>query len=316
MKMNLNRREAILGGASLLSLSACGAPQRYTEALLDWRADPTYAGFIVAKALNYYSDKGLNIEFSEGSGGANAAIQIGGGKTVVGTSSGSATAIALSKGIPIKSTAVIYQTIPTVVFSLATSEIFTPQDMPGKRIGLVSGSVTVNEFQALLNAQGIDRSSIVEIGVQNDPTPLLNGDVDMLVDYYELLPAVLMSQGHELNIIRLGKFGVDMYGLNIIANQKFAESEYGRESIDQFTSASIRGYEFLRENPREALEIYAEVYPEKKRAYLQESFARVSEMLAGSEIGSQTVEGWASTISTLNDLKLLENPVGPNSIIL
>jgi ABC-type nitrate/sulfonate/bicarbonate transport system substrate-binding protein len=56
-----------------------------------------------------------------------------GTKYWIGTSSGTATAIGRSNGLPIKSLAVYYRKTPSAIFSRAEDRIAHPRDLYGKR---------------------------------------------------------------------------------------------------------------------------------------------------------------------------------------
>jgi ABC-type nitrate/sulfonate/bicarbonate transport system substrate-binding protein len=147
--------------------------------LLDWKSEPTYAGFYIAKEKGYFKQQGLDVEIVEGNGATTSAQVIGSTDTyLLGSCSGAATAIARSKGIPIKSLAVLYPNIPTVLYSLTENPILKPTDMIGKRIGLASGSINVDEYRGVVAANKIDRTKIKEVGVGFDVAPLLTKKVD------------------------------------------------------------------------------------------------------------------------------------------
>ena len=114
--------------------------------LIDWKAEPTYAGFFIAKARGFYEQRGLDVEIVEGNGATTAAQLIGAGTYSIGSASGEATAIARSRGIPVKSLAVFYPDVPTVIYSRADTPIRTPADLIGKRIGIINGSITFDGY--------------------------------------------------------------------------------------------------------------------------------------------------------------------------
>src|SRR5215212_10043281 len=136
-------------------------------------------GFYIAKEMGLFSKRGIDISIFEGSGGTLAAQVIAAGTQYqIGSASGGATAIGRARGLPIQSVAVLYSNISTVVFSRSDAPIRTPQDLVGRRIGLVAGSVTVDEYRGLLLANQIDRKQVAEVGVGFDPSPLLLNQVD------------------------------------------------------------------------------------------------------------------------------------------
>lgn len=300
-----------------LGIAACQPrPDSKVDLLLDWKGDPTYTGIYIAKELGYFRDAGLDVTITEGSGGAIAAQMIGVGQSHwIGTSSGSATAIARSKGAAIQSLAVIYPSIPTVLYSLEKAPIKSPAELRGKRIGLVGGSVTVDEFNALLKANNIPASAVRIVGVANDPTALLSGAVDGLVDYGELLPSALRAQGEKIVSFPLSRHGVDMYGLNIIANESHLKSAAKREVAKKVRESIIRGYVFVRERPEQAASIYMRVFPNKDKRYVLASLPIVATELGTGSVGEQSKEGWDRTIAVLTNLGIITTPLSGEGII-
>lgn len=276
--------------------------------LIDWKAEPTYAGFYIAKEKGYYENRGLDVEIVEGNGATTSAQIIGEGSTYfIGSCSGEATAIARSKGIPVRSVAVFYPNVPTVLYSRGDTPIRQPEDMIGKRIGLISGSVTFDEYRGIIAANGLDRSKIIEVGAGFEVAPLLSKQVDGLMNYEELTPVELRLKGYDIVTMRFADFGLKAYSLNLIVNESHTESD--ATTIKAITDATIEGYEFLRSNPDESARIFSKLSPERDPNYIRESIKIVAKLLGPDKVGKQTSQGWNETVSTLRSLNLLEKNV-------
>jgi len=281
---------------------------KHVKLLIDWKAEPTYAGFYLARELGFYKRRGVDVEIAEGSGATVSAQVIGAGdQYLIGSCSGEATAIARSRGIPIRSVAVLYPNVPTVIYSRQDTPIQKPTDLIGKRIGLIDGSISVDEYKGLLAANHIDRSKIKEVSVGWDAAPLLSKKVDGLMNYEELTPIELRLQGHKIAVLRFADFGLKAYSLNLIANDRALATE--DTTIRAVVDGTVEGYEFLRQNPSEAAKIFGHLFPERNPEYVRDSTQVVSKLLGDSKIGAQTQEGWEATISTLKLLGLLDKTV-------
>jgi ABC-type nitrate/sulfonate/bicarbonate transport system substrate-binding protein len=298
---------AVLAAACATERGESQPALRTVQVLIDWKAGPTYAGFYLAKERGFYRRRGLDVEIVEGTGATVAAQVIGAGTSyVIGSSSAEATAIARSQGIPVRSVAVFYPSVPTVVYSRADTPIRNPRDLPGKRIGLTKSSITYEEYRGLLAANNIDRSTIHEVETGFDPAPLLTKQVDGLLDYQELTPAELKADGHDLVLMRLADFGLKAYSLNLIVNDAAMSRE--QTTIRAITEATIEGYEYLRNNPAEAAALFSGMFPASRKAYVVESI-RIVAQLVGDPVGRQTRRGWEQTIATLQGLGLLARAV-------
>lgn len=287
-------------------------PLQKVRFLIDWKAEPTYAGFYIAKQQGFFSKRGLDVEIVEGNGATVAAQLVGAGTYDVASCSGETTAIARAKGIPVRSLAVLYPNVPTVIYSRADNPIRTPQDLPGKRIGIINGSITLDEYRGLLNVQKIDRSRIKEVDVGFEVAPLLQKQVDGLMNYQELTPVELRLQGHDIVTMRFADYGVNAYSLNLISNDSTIAAQ--PDMLKALVEATIEGYTFLRNNPAEAAAIFSKLFPERKSEYVKASIAEVAKLLGTQAIGTQTTAGWENTIATLSGLGLLAKPVAVTEV--
>ena len=298
-----------------LVLSGCssnGDPDRTKiELLLDWKAQMEHAGFFVAISEGYYRSEGLSVEILDGSGAPTTAQLVGNGTYVLGVSSGSATVMARSKGIPVVSLAVINQHSPVVVYSLAASGIKQPRDLVGKRVGVNIGGTKHREFQALLRHLGISEDNIQMMGMtESSPAPLLAGQVDAMLGYTEDQPVTVELRGEEVNRILLADHGIDLYSTNIIGNESFVQSN--EDLVRRFIRASLRGWQKAVENPALAVRAYVAARPESDVSFNRANFQKLLPILdspdvRASGIGAQSADRWTTTSKVLLDLQMIEN---------
>lgn len=312
-------RRTLLGtsAAATVPWRAHAQPLQHLDLLIDWKPCPTYAGFYVARQIDAFARRGLDVRIVEGRGANVAAEMIAQGKEYwIGSSSAAATAIGRSRDLPIRSLAVYYRRTPTVLYSRSEDRIDAPRDLLGKRVGLVRGSTTVDEYNALLIANRIDRSRIKEIEVDLDSTALLDRKVDALLDYEEIAPADLQSQGKRIAVMRLADFGVRIYSLNLIVNEMAWTGSPQRKQTAQLIEEAVQeGYQFVREKPAQAAAIFCRLFPEISPRYVELSMQIVSRQLA-VPIGNQTRIGWEDTLKTLSSLRLLARAVSAEEVAI
>lgn len=316
-------RRLVLAAAltSLCPASAIAQPvpdfAQKVEILLDWKALPTFAGFYLAREMGAFERRGLEVTFAETQGAISSAEMIGSGKPYwIGSSSGIATAIGRSKGQPIKSLAVYYAKTPTVIYTRGEDRIAHPRDLYGKTLGLVPGSITNEEFRALLTANRLDRSKIKETTVTWNAYDLVEKKVDALIDYDEMAPAALIAEGRRITMIRLSDFGVKAYSLNLIVNDDAWADPVRREIARKVEEAVQEGYNLVRERPADAASHFSRLFPRLAPRYVDRSMATVSQQLSGPPTGQQTRAGWEATISTLDALGLLAKPVTVDDVAI
>ena len=64
---------------------------------------------------------------------------------------------------------------------------------------------------ALLKINNIAPSSVTKVVVQNDPTPLVNGEVDGFLSFVDNQPITLELKGYSPVIMMLDDFGFTLY---------------------------------------------------------------------------------------------------------
>lgn len=307
---------AVLLGLSVLA-PAVAQPLTKVEVLLDWKALPTYAGFFIARDLGAFERRGLDVTFGEVQGATPAAQAIGEGTRYwIGTSSGTATAIGRSKGLPIRSLAVYYRKTPSVIYTRGEDRIAHPRDLIGKKVGLVKGSITNEEFRAMLGLNRIDPAKIEIVTVDWDPWALLEKKVDALIDYEEMTPAELLAEGRRILVMRLSDFGVRSYSLNLIVNDAAWASPEKREIAKKVVEAAQEGYSLVNERPADAAAHFSRLFPRLAPRYVDRSIVSVAQQLSPAPVGGQTRQGWQETIDLLGSLKLLAKPVTVDDVAI
>jgi ABC-type nitrate/sulfonate/bicarbonate transport system substrate-binding protein len=317
MRISLLKRRTLLGAAIAGAVPAVSRAQaQHVDLLIDWKPGPTYAGFYLARETEAFKRRGLDVRIVEGHGANVAAEMIGAGKEYwIGSSSASATAIGRSRDLPIRSLAVYYRRSPTVVYSRAEDRIDAPRDLVGKRIGLVAGSTTIDEYHAMLAANRIDRNRVTEVAVDWETTPLLDRTVDALLDYEELAPAELQAEGKRIAVMRLADFGLRTYSLNLVVNEMAWLTEARQKTARQIAEAVQEGYQFVRDKPAESAAIFGKLFPDFSARYLELAMQIVARQLS-PPIGSQTRLGWEDTLKILSNQRLLNRAVSAEEVAI
>lgn len=313
-------RRALLAAATAIPLAAPAIVRGQSglqpvSLLLDWKPMPTYAGFFLAREWGLFAQRGLQVALYEGRGAVvSTQIVAESAEYWIGVSSGVASAIGRSQGLPIKSLSVLYRKTPSVIFSRAERGIVVPTDLHGKRVGLVPGSVTIEEFAGFMAAQHLDRSRITTVAVDWTAAPLLDGRVDALIDYEENLPSELRADGQQIAILRLADAGVQLYSLNIIAREEAWELAEKRSIATRVVEAVQEAYSRLQFAPAAAIASFAPLYPAFPRPYLSQAMSVIVRQLGQQPLGQQTRQGWQATIQQLAQLGLLQRPVTPDEV--
>lgn len=289
----------------------------HVDLLLDWKAAPTYAGFYIARDIGAFKKRGIDVRLVEGHGAAASTELIGKGNDYwIGSSSGAATAIGRAKDQAVRSLAVYYRRTPTAIYARAEDHIDAPRDLYGKKIGLVPGSGTVDEYRALLIANRLDRKRITEVEVDWSAKSLLDHKVDALIDYEEITPAELIAEGKKISTMRIADFGVRLYSLNLIVNDESWAVPGRKATARKIAEALAEGYGVVRDRPRDAATIFKRLFPDSAPRYVDQSMVTVGRQIGTLQIGLQTRVGWEDTLKILTSLGLLARPVGPEEVAI
>ncbi len=131
--------------------------------------------------------------------------------------------------------------------------------MVGKTIGSSSSDITEKMIHYIMEQEGYtsDDVSIIDIGFEH-LSALATGSVD--VTYGSMINhevPQLEKEGFEVNYFFPTDYGMpEYYEMVFITGEKQIEEE--SEKLAKFLRASAKGFDFVKENPEEALDILFE----------------------------------------------------------
>lgn len=235
-----------------------GSKYGAVDVQLSWIKNIEFAGEFFAIEKGYYRDAGFGAVNLVAGGAAGTGVEAGldTGKVWIGMSAPQLTAPAVLNGLPAKIVGATFQKNPFCIVSSAAKPINTPQEMEGKRIGVQDSNQLV--FGALLDANGIDPSSISVVPAQFDPSPLANGEVDGWVSYVTNEPIVLRAKGFENHAMLFADFNLPLVAETFTVKQETIDNE--RDKLKAFLIAEIKGWRDAIADPAESARLAAEVY--------------------------------------------------------
>lgn len=260
---------------------------------------PNMYGWRVAVAQGFFADENIEptLEFVDGSGAAIQQLLAGGGQFA---NPGTGTvAEAIEEGFDevraVGNTnygSVFYLTVP------ADSEIQTPADLEGARIGiseLSGGEVPV--VRGIVAAAGFDPETDVELVPIGEGTALAvqaieNGEVDAYGGSVNDIVAVEV-QGIDLRSLDPGDLS-GVPALPVVTTQSYIDEN--PQVVEGVLRAVARGAEFGQTNPEETLAILMEQSPEQ---FVDETGERIFELILdlwsppeGVMFHGQSVDSW------------------------
>ncbi len=171
---------------------------------------------------------------------------------------------------------------------LADSGIETPADWAGRRAGY-KGTQPTPDFLAILNANGIDPDDVATVRIGFSPQLLTEGEVDIFPLFLSNEPDTLRNLGYEVTVVEAADFGAPTLGLTYVTTQDYLSDN--PDIILRFLKAALRGIEYARDNPDEAIDIVLQYASQEDRDHMR--FMMDTELAAAqSDLTDENGIGW------------------------
>lgn len=245
-------------GAALLASSLTAQADDELTLQLKWVTQAQFAGYYVALEQGFYEDEGLDVTIKPGGPDiAPAQVLAGGGADIIVDWMPSALATR-EKGLPMVNIGQIYGKSGMMLTCLKSSGISTPEDFAGKTLGVWFFG---NEYPFLSwmsklgydTTGGSDGVTVLKQGFNVDP--IFQGQADCVStmtynEYGQVLDGGLTPE--ELQLFKYEEEGVATLedGLYVM-EEDLADSDKV-ESYAKFMKATIKGWEWAKENPEDA----------------------------------------------------------------
>ena len=280
---------------------------------LDYVVRGDHAMFFVAKKKGYFQKEGLDVtEIRRGTGSPNAMRLVGNGNADFGFGDLPTLAVARAQGVPVVALAAVNQHSPLGMLALAKKhKLSKPQDLKGLNIGVQPSGSTYIFLKALLAANGMKMDDIKQSTV-NPPYEnyLLLGRVDAVPGYIDAeVPELEAKAGGSgsLSILQGSDFGYAVYGSGLFTSERMIAEK--SDVVQRFVKAYMDAFADVVKNPKEAVDIVAEMNPEyasKKDVLLGQLEADIKGTFFSADtkthgLGWMTKDGWSKTTKTLLD---------------
>lgn len=256
----LRRRLATVAAAATaiaLTLAGCapaadngsdsGADLTPVNYQLSWLKITQFGGFFAAEAEGFYAEEGIDPTITAGGANILAWQQITGGSALLGDEDNTLLLQAVESGEELVALGAVFQKSPMAIMSLADNPVTKPSDFEGKTVAFPDNGI--EQYSAVLEAQGVDMSKVTVVPAGADPTQLVTGQVDAYAGYATAQGAALELQGLKVEYLYFEDLGIPSYGNVIITTKKNLEEN--RDLIVRFLRATVKGYEWMNANPEE-----------------------------------------------------------------
>jgi len=295
-----------------------GETQELTHVSVKFRWVPHmgYSGLYVADTKGFYEDAGLNVTFVPVDLNQlliPAVDYLESGTADFAEGSGLEALQAFGQGKDIKVIIAMYQISPYVFTSLKESNITSPSDFEGKKLGINRGNAEgFVLYPAVLRAVGLDPADaeIFPVGV-DIASILTSGEADVVDGFRIAQPYEVEQAGLDYNLIYPEQYGVKGYDQVLMTSQELIDEN--PELVRTFVEATIKGWEYTFDNPDESIDIilsYPSIGVFAERDYNEFIFEEVKllvEPTGGQTIGHMDFQQWFSYYNELEIQGLIEN---------
>ncbi len=266
-----------------------------------------FAPFYIAQKKGYFAEQNLKINFDYGFETdliallANNELQF-----VIG--SGDQVILARQKNLPVKYVLNWYRRFPVALVSLKKSNINSPQDVIGKKIGTpaVFGASYIG-LKAFLAKELIPETRVkIETIGYTQTESLITQKVDVAVCYAMNEPIQLQNQNQELTTFYVADY-INFVSNGLITNEKTINEN--PELIKSITTAFIKGLQDTINNPDEAFEIskefILELDPERQEVQKKVLLESIK-FWQSDRLGFSNQENWQESVDFMHQIGFID----------
>ncbi len=272
-----------------------------------WKHQFEFAGFYAAKSKGFYQAVGLDVSFRELNYNENTADEVISGRAQFGIND-STLLVERDRGKPVVLLSNIFQHSPIVLITKSESGITSPAHMIGKTIMLGSNELNNASIKAMLSKESVSLNDMNIVDLSFNINDLVNNKVDIMSSYVTNQPGVLKKLNIPINIVSPINYGIDFYGNNIFTSEQ--ELNNHPQRVSDFVNASIKGWQYALNNPKEIIDLILQQYSQKKSRAALEFEAETLPQFIVSEftpLGTIDDKRLLSNITTYQELGLLDS---------
>lgn len=282
--------------------------------MLDWYPNAVHSFLYVAEEKGYFKEEGINLDIQFP---ANATDPIGMAAsdqvTMAITYQPDVIVARTEQNVGVKSVGTIVREPLNRVVSLAESNIKSPKDLEDKTVGYTGIPLNESIVKTMVEEDGGDPSKVelVDVGFELNST-LISKRADAVVGAYINHEVPLLEfEGYQTANFDLTEYGVpSFYELIAVTSDKTWEEN--PELIQAFWRAAEKGFEDMKADPDEALDILmanqeTENFPLEEEVE-KESMAILLPLMEGEQgFGYQAEEPWQETADWMKETGLIQN---------
>ena len=274
------------------------------------QANLPFVAAYVAQEEGFFEEQGLEVDILHSTRGQHLQLLLAGDVDFTTAAAAAVLKRRSDPEVPIVAIALFGQRGQQAYMALRRSGIESLDDWEGRTFGY---KISVPpDYLAMLGAAGVDRSTIREVNAGFDPRVLTEGKVDVLAVFKSNEPYIvrnLPDSSFELNMWDPADFGVPTMGLTYIARQETVDRN--PDVTERFLKATLKGIEYIIDNPDGALDTVMEYAPDEDRDHMRfmleaELADAVSDLTDSFGVGWMTEGQWKELYDHLVEYEAIE----------
>ncbi len=292
--------------AFVMSCKNAEQPKMETVTLRqEWFPYVGYVGEVVAADL-FAKDEGIALKVVAGAEDIDPIKMVLSGSETFGVVSADRIIMARAKGADVVAIGVINLKSSTCFLTKAESNITSPQDFLGKKVGILTGTNTEYVYKLLMKKMGVDRKKIKEMEIPFDLGTFVLGQYDVRPAFIYDEPISLDEKNIKYNIIDPTKYGISFIGTVYFTTGKTLKEK--PEVVQKFINALIKGWDYSLKNDDKAMNSLASYDSKLRKERELNALRKGKEYYAGKngKILFSDREDWERQINYLVELDVLK----------
>ncbi|MBU9714016.1 ABC transporter substrate-binding protein [Evansella tamaricis] len=289
---------------------------REIDVMLDWYPNAVHSYLYTAIELGFFEEEGLIVNLQFPANPTDPINLAAAGQITLGiTYQPDVVTARANQDVPVKAIGAIVRSPLNHTIFLEDSDIQSPRDLEGKRVGYPGIPLNEALIKTMVTNDGGDPDTVqmTDVGFELGSS-IISGRVDAVTGAYinHEVP-VLLHDGYATRYFNPVDYGVpSFYELVFVTNDQIWDQD--EDVIRAFWRGATKGYEYMVENPTDALDILLNNQDEANFPLIPEVEKQSLEILlpkmeSPNGFGSQDKESWEETIDWMKDFGLIEeNP--------
>ena len=288
------------------------------KVMFSWNPGPENAFLFYGIDEGIFDKLGIEINWIPSKGSSVVATTLANNQVDFGFISSDYVLVSKSKDFPIKAILTLYHETPVVIFSLKEKNIEKPEDIKGKRLGVLVKSAAYSQVISFLKENGISKDDFTEEFSKGSIQELLMDKVDAMMHYTNYGPPEMRAKAKkEVNEIKLSEYGINLYGTSIAVNNDLLVNN--PDLVKRFVHGLIKSLEISKNNHDKVLKSLLAHDKNLDEKEMDLALTETEKMIYTDEteslgIGYMTQEGWNTTLKEINRLGNLDLAVDVSDV--